>query len=60
MNLNLKRKKYNFSTYCIENVEESKITYDEILENNSLIYYDNTDKVCVHSIGKFLKKIIFI
>ena len=30
MNLNLKRKKYIFSTYCIGNLEESKKIYDEI------------------------------
>jgi hypothetical protein len=32
MKMNLKRKKYPFSTYCIENLEDSKKTYDEILE----------------------------
>ena len=55
MKLNLKRKSYPFSTYCIENLEDSKKTYDEILEKNSLIFYDDTGKLCMHSIGKFLK-----
>ncbi len=32
LKLNLKRKKYPFSTYCIKNLEDSKKTYDEILE----------------------------
>ncbi len=31
MKLNLKRKKYTFSTYCIKNLEDSKNKYDEIL-----------------------------
>ena len=52
MKLNLKRKKYTFSTFCIE---ESIKIYNEILEKNSLIYYDDTGKLCMHSIGKFLK-----
>ena len=42
MKLNLKRKKYTFSTYCIENLEDSMKIYDEILEKNTLdfdIYY---------------------
>ena len=42
MKLNLKRKKYTFSTYCIGNLEESKNIYDEILEKNTL----NFNKVC--------------
>ena len=37
--LNLKQKKYPFSTYYIENLEDSIKTYDEILEKNSLLYY---------------------
>ncbi len=37
MKLNLKRKMYPFSTYCIENLEDSKKTYDEILDRNSLL-----------------------
>jgi hypothetical protein len=39
MKLNLKQKKYPFSTFCIENYEDSKTTYDKILEQNSLLYY---------------------
>ncbi len=39
MKLNLKQKKYPFSTFCIENLEDSKKTYDKILEQNSLLYY---------------------
>jgi hypothetical protein len=39
MKLNLKQKKYPFSTFCIENYENSKTTYDKILEQNSLLYY---------------------
>jgi hypothetical protein len=35
--LNLKRKKYPFSTHCIENLEESIKTYDESLEKTHLI-----------------------
>ena len=42
MKLNLKRKKYTFSTYCIGNLEESKKMYDEILEKNTL----NFNEVC--------------
>ena len=42
MKLNLKRKKYTFSTYCIGNLEESKKIYDEILEKNTL----NVKKMC--------------
>jgi hypothetical protein len=39
MKLNLKQKKYPFSTFCIENYEDSKTTYDKILEQKSLLYY---------------------
>jgi hypothetical protein len=39
MKLNLKQKKYPFSTFCIKNYEDSKTTYDKILEQNSLLYY---------------------
>ena len=39
MKLNLKQKIYPFSTFCIENLEDSKTTYDKILEQNSLLYY---------------------
>ncbi len=56
MKLNLKRKSYSFSTYCIEKLEDSKKTYDKILEKNSLIYYDDTGELRMHSIDKFLQK----
>ena len=36
MKLNLKRKKYTFSSYCIENVKKSIKIYDKILEKNTL------------------------
>ena len=36
MKLNLKRKNYSFSTYCIKNLEECIKIYDEILEKNTL------------------------
>jgi hypothetical protein len=39
MKLNLKQKKYPFSTFCIKNYEDSKTTYDKILEQKSLLYY---------------------
>ena len=39
MNMNLKRKKYTFSTYCIGNLEDSKKTYDEILEYKILYFF---------------------
>ena len=42
MKLNLKRKIYTFSTYCIGNLEESIKIYDEILEKNTL----NVKKMC--------------
>ena len=42
MKLNLKQKKYTFSTYCIYNLEESKKIYDKILEKNTL----NVKKLC--------------
>ncbi len=42
MKLNLKRKKYTFSTYCIGNLEESIKIYNKILEKNTL----NIKKVC--------------
>jgi hypothetical protein len=32
MKLNLKQKKYPFSTFCIENLEDSKKTYDFVLK----------------------------
>jgi hypothetical protein len=40
MKMNLKRKKYTFSTYCIKNLEDSKKTYDEILEKETLFYFN--------------------
>ena len=42
MKLNLKRKKYTFSTYCIYNLEECIKIYDEILKKNTL----NVKKLC--------------
>ena len=42
MKLNLKQKKYTFSSYCMGNLEESKKIYDEILEKETL----NFNKVC--------------
>ena len=42
MKLNLKQKKYTFSTYCIYNLEECIKIYDEILEKNRL----NVKKLC--------------
>ena len=39
MKLNLKQKNYPFSIFCIENYEDSKTTYDKILEQKSLLYY---------------------
>ena len=42
MKLNLKQKKYTFSTYCIYNLEECKNIYDKILEKNTL----NVKKLC--------------
>ncbi len=55
MKLNLKRKKYTFSKYCIENLEDSKKTYDEILEQNTLYFYlrDN-NTLCMQYIHRFL------
>ena len=46
MKLNLKRKKYTFSTYCIGNLEESIKIYDEILEKNQL-YFNTVCNVCI-------------
>ena len=55
MKLNLKRKKYTFSKYCIDNLPDSKKTYDEILEKNTLYFYlrDN-NTFCMHYIHRFL------
>ncbi len=61
MNTNLKRKKYTFSTYCIKNLEDSKKTYDEILEQETLYfllrdrYAGDNNNLCFHYITKFLK-----
>ncbi len=52
MKLNLKQKKYPFSTFCIENYEDSKTTYDKILEQKSLLYYIN-GKPYISNIKKF-------
>ena len=43
MKLNLKRKKYTFSTFCIENLEVCKKIYDKILKKHTL----NFRKVCL-------------
>ena len=54
MKLNLKRKKYPFSTYCIENLEDSVKTYDEILEKNTLRFNIGDDNVwCDNYITRF-------
>ena len=36
MKLNLKRKKYTFSSFCIENLEESKKVYDKFFKKHTL------------------------
>ena len=59
MKLNLKRKKYTFSTYCIKNLEDSKKTYDEILEQKTLFYFNKRygrdySNLCLYYISKFL------
>ena len=59
MKLNLKRKKYTFSTYCIKNLEDSKKTYDEILEKETLFYFNerygrNYNNLCLYYVTKFL------
>jgi len=43
MKLNLKRKKYTFSTFCIENLEVCKKIYDKILIKKTLDF----KKVCL-------------
>jgi len=54
--LNLKRKKYPFSTYCIENLEDSIKTYDEILEKNTLDFdFKDTGVYCENRMIKFFK-----
>ena len=57
--MNLKRKKYTFSTYCIKNLEDSKKTYDEILEKETLFYFNERygrdyNNLCLHYVAKFL------
>ena len=52
MKLNLKRKKYTFSEYCIDNLEDSIKTYDKILEKNTL-YCKYNDYYCLDYICRF-------
>ena len=59
MKMNLKRKKYTFSTYCIKNLEDSKKTYDEILEKETLFYFNKRygrdyNNLCLEYVAKFL------
>ena len=60
MKLNLKRKNYSFSTYCIENLEDSKKTYDEILDYRTLYFLFSgkgkftNHNLCFNYIRKFL------
>ena len=53
MKLNLKRKKYTFSTYCTENLEDSIKTYNAILENNTLLFYKDTGVCVLYYITRF-------
>ena len=39
MKLNLKRKKYSFSEDCINNLEDNKKWYDEVLEKKTVLFY---------------------
>jgi hypothetical protein len=55
VNLNLKRKKYPFSTYCIENLDDSIKTYDEILEKNTLDFYKDYRVYCMDYIRIFFR-----
>ncbi len=55
MKLNLKRKKYPFSTFCIENLEDSIKTYDEILEKNTLDFYKDYRVYCMDYIRNFFR-----
>ena len=56
MKLNLKRKKYTFSSYCIENLEDSIKTYDEILEKNTLDFdLKDTGVYCENRMIKFFE-----
>ena len=52
MKLNLKRKKYTFSEYCIDNLEDSIKTYDKILQKNTL-YFMYNDHYCFDYICRF-------
>jgi hypothetical protein len=51
--LNLKRKKYTFSTYCVEKLEDSIKIYDKILEKNTLDFYIYYRVYCEHYIIRF-------
>jgi hypothetical protein len=53
MKLNLKRKKYPFSTHCIENLEDSINTYDEILDHNTLRFLKNNGVCRLMYIARF-------
>ena len=55
MKLNLQRNKYPFSTYCIENLEDSIKTYDEILEKNTLDFYKDYRVYCMNYIRNFFR-----
>ena len=39
MKLNLKRKNYSFSEDCIDNLEDNKKWYDEVLEKKTVLFY---------------------
>ena len=39
MKLNLKRKNYSFPEDCIDNLEDNKKWYDEVLEKKTLSFY---------------------
>jgi hypothetical protein len=54
MKLNLKGKKNTLYTYCIENFEVSTKTYNEILENNTLLFYRNNGVLFMYYITRFL------
>jgi hypothetical protein len=51
--LNLKRKKYTFSTYCIENLEDSIKSYDENLEKHTLDFNKDNGVYCMDYIRIF-------
>ena len=49
MKLNLKRKKYSFSEDCIDNLEDNKKWYDEVLEKKTVLFYQRPKAVnCVY------------